>query len=74
MTIRRICTIGGRAYRLTDYCAVCGVPMWETLDTPTRTAGCTTTQCMTTAASTSPEPVPAPSVPDDDDDPWTSPV
>lgn len=60
MTIRRICTIQGQAYRMTDYCGVCGDPMWVTLDAPTRTAGCTGDGCLTAAV---PAPVPVPAEP-----------
>jgi hypothetical protein len=45
MTLRRICTIAGRAYTLTGHCAKCGDPMWVTLDAPTQQAGCTDTAC-----------------------------
>jgi hypothetical protein len=48
MILRRICTIGGRAYILTGHCTTCGDPMWTTQETPTAYAGCTTTQCLHT--------------------------
>ena len=45
MTLRRICTIDGRSYRLTGHCEKCGDPMWTTTDAPPQQAGCTDDQC-----------------------------
>jgi len=46
MTLRRVCTIQGRAYEMTGRCTVCDTPMWTTMTPPTVTAGCTTTDCL----------------------------
>ena len=59
--IRRISTIEGKAWTLTDYCAVCGEPIWTMADdtgvgTPRTRASCNhtmTTPHATTTTSTS---------------------
>jgi len=46
MTLRRICTINGSAYKMTGYCTVCRSPMWTSIDRSTDHAGCTATHCV----------------------------
>jgi len=59
MTLRRICTIDGRAYQLTGHCTVCGDSMWTTIESPSHDAGCTTDRCThSVVASDSPSTAP----------------
>ena len=59
MTLRRICTIDGEAYTLTDNCPACGNSMWTSIDPPIRHAGCTPTQCIQGVPTPDPAPTPA---------------
>ena len=81
--IRRISTIEGKAWTLTDYCAVCGQPIWTMADdtgmgTPPTRASCdhaTTSHAATPRLTTShvttyhatPRPRSAPADPDPGD-------
>ena len=81
MSLRRICTIAGRAYALTENCPDCDGPMWTSIETPTQYAGCTPTQCLHhTAAAPNPPPatpdatgdstIPSSDTTDSDDTGW----
>ena len=64
MTLRRICTIAGRAYALTENCPDCDGPMWTSIETPTQYAGCTPTQCLQRIDPSAAAPNPPPATPD----------